>query len=44
METRYFHANDIVEEIAKVDGYDKIPIRNSKDNFMSKENIPFLKI
>ena len=39
-----FHANDIVEEIARLDGYDKIPYETLQDkNFMPNENIPVSK-
>ena len=39
-----FNKNDIVEEIARLDGYDKIPYENLKDNnFIPKENIPVSK-
>tara|TARA_B100001989_G_scaffold253131_1_gene238285 strand:+ start:4623 stop:7010 length:2388 start_codon:yes stop_codon:yes gene_type:complete len=39
-----FHANDIVEEVVRLDGYDNIPYENSLNNdFMSKESMPFSK-
>ena len=39
-----FDKNDIIEEIARLDGYDKIPFENLKENnFLSEENIPLSK-
>ena len=38
-----FNANDIVEEIVRLDGYEKIPYENIDRNNFTKENIPLAK-